>query len=635
MAGFLLLLCLLFMFYLLSSTADSFFCPSLQSIVEIYRIPPDVAGATFLSFGNGSPDVFSNIAAFGSSTPRIGVASILGGGLLLTTVVSASVGLVSQDQLQLVPRKFVRDVAFYALAVLYFCVVFYHGTVERWQAIGFLIIYGIYVACVLLDHHIAVLLHPWFPTQTSYQTSDWDNAQLGSPSTLAFGSDSDQSEIKLHRSDDEDSELTEETPFGPFSLHREDPYMYGTPNSDISGRSTFSLPTPRLNCPDPILSNGHACSHEFLPLECRRTASLIASNRPLRSRRKRSQSTWQSIARTTHHGPSSRRWTRSYHHPDYENLVSVSEKDEEEDSIDTELASVDEEIRSIYPSPIKENETDAMSSPSSRLQITQFLTPSRYISYLRKAFRFFYRYIWSPFQYTFTLIRRLTIPLLDEELWDKKMTLCCPFFAILVIGTSFFSTELKNPVFVGLIIIGGSIGSIYVHLTSSDQTPPRGRYAAPYLALAFFMSVVWIMNIADEVVGILKTLGKALGVSQLVLGVSVLAWGNSIGDLISDVAIARDGFPSMAFAGCFAGPLFNLLVGTGTSLTIATFQHGTISMGHSVPLVTLGFIYLFISLALNGIVVALQKFRYHRRFCYVLYAFYCSFVLASIAVVLL
>lgn len=119
--------------------------------------------------------------------------------------------------------------------------------VERWQAIGFLIIYGIYVACVLLDHHIAVLLHPWFPTQTSYQTSDWDNAQLGSPSTLAFGSDSDQSEIKLHRSDDEDSELTEETPFGPFSLHREDPYMYGTPNSDISGRSTFSLPTPRLN----------------------------------------------------------------------------------------------------------------------------------------------------------------------------------------------------------------------------------------------------------------------------------------------------------------------------------------------------------------------------------------------------
>lgn len=53
--------------------------------MEKYRIPPDIAGVTFLSFGNGSPDVFSNIAAFTLATPNIGVASILGGGLLVTT----------------------------------------------------------------------------------------------------------------------------------------------------------------------------------------------------------------------------------------------------------------------------------------------------------------------------------------------------------------------------------------------------------------------------------------------------------------------------------------------------------------------------------------------------------------------
>lgn len=53
--------------------------------MEKYEIPPNVAGVTFLSFGNGSPDVFSNIAAFTSSTPTIGMTSILGGGLLVTT----------------------------------------------------------------------------------------------------------------------------------------------------------------------------------------------------------------------------------------------------------------------------------------------------------------------------------------------------------------------------------------------------------------------------------------------------------------------------------------------------------------------------------------------------------------------
>lgn len=84
-AQVLLVAILVVLLYMLSSTADTFFCPVLQVIVEKYRIPPDIAGVTFLSFGNGSPDVFSNIAAFSLSTPNIGVASILGGGLLVTT----------------------------------------------------------------------------------------------------------------------------------------------------------------------------------------------------------------------------------------------------------------------------------------------------------------------------------------------------------------------------------------------------------------------------------------------------------------------------------------------------------------------------------------------------------------------
>lgn len=163
--------------YLLSSTADSFFCPVLQvsgwcllplgkrcrpaadalplrtqAIVEKYRIPPDLAGVTFLTFGNGSPDVFSNIAAFASSSPSIGVTAILGGGLLVTTgtfqigsnsewrahetsalitVIVACVGLVSEGQEQLIPRKFTRDVIFYLVSVVYLCVVFFDGVVSN------------------------------------------------------------------------------------------------------------------------------------------------------------------------------------------------------------------------------------------------------------------------------------------------------------------------------------------------------------------------------------------------------------------------------------------------------------------------------------------------------------------------
>eukprot|EP00198_Chlamydomonas_reinhardtii_P003378 XP_001692714.1 CAX family of cation antiporters, membrane protein [Chlamydomonas reinhardtii] len=43
--------------------AERFFCPSLELISEYLRLPPCVAGATLLSFGNGAPDVFTQLAA--------------------------------------------------------------------------------------------------------------------------------------------------------------------------------------------------------------------------------------------------------------------------------------------------------------------------------------------------------------------------------------------------------------------------------------------------------------------------------------------------------------------------------------------------------------------------------------------
>lgn len=61
-----------------------------------------------------------------------------------------------------------------------------------------------------------------------------------------------------------------------------------------------------------------------------------------------------------------------------------------------------------------------------------------------------------------------------------------------------------------------------------------------------------------------------MGLSPAIMGVTVLAWGNSIGDLVADVALARAGEPVVALAGCYAGPMFNMLIGLGLALTIKT-----------------------------------------------------------------
>jgi sodium/potassium/calcium exchanger 6 len=49
-----------------------YFAPTLELICEKLKVAPDVAGITFLAFGNGAPDVFSTIAAFSAGDAASG-----------------------------------------------------------------------------------------------------------------------------------------------------------------------------------------------------------------------------------------------------------------------------------------------------------------------------------------------------------------------------------------------------------------------------------------------------------------------------------------------------------------------------------------------------------------------------------
>jgi sodium/potassium/calcium exchanger 6 len=89
------------------------------------------------------------------------------------------------------------------------------------------------------------------------------------------------------------------------------------------------------------------------------------------------------------------------------------------------------------------------------------------------------------------------------------------------------------------------------------------------------MCVFWIYVLAKELVLCLSAVGVILGVPPSILGLTVLAWGNSIGDLSSNVAVASKGYGEMAIAGCYAGPVFELLVGLGISYFIVTMRADT------------------------------------------------------------
>ncbi|KAG7293037.1 hypothetical protein NEMBOFW57_003082 [Staphylotrichum longicolle] len=98
-------------------------------------------------------------------------------------------------------------------------------------------------------------------------------------------------------------------------------------------------------------------------------------------------------------------------------------------------------------------------------------------------------------------------------------------------------------------------------LTTTAVKKPRYHFLLCFLG--FVISVAWISTIAGEVVGVLKAFGVILDISEAILGLTVFAVGNSLGDLVADVTVARLGYPVMALAACFGGPMLNILLGVG------------------------------------------------------------------------
>ncbi|CAM0948631.1 unnamed protein product [Alopecurus aequalis] len=136
-----------------------------------------------------------------------------------------------------------------------------------------------------------------------------------------------------------------------------------------------------------------------------------------------------------------------------------------------------------------------------------------------------------------------------------------------------------RPTFLLAAALTGALLAVVAASTTESATPPHGRHARLlWLAGGFLMSVLWSYVLARELVAMLVSTGIIAGIPErgkIILGVTVLAWGNSLGDLVSDVAswpwrpkMARRGAQTTV-AGCYAGPAFNMVVGLGLSMAIA------------------------------------------------------------------
>ncbi|KAK9732592.1 hypothetical protein RND81_04G008400 [Saponaria officinalis] len=240
-----------------------------------------------------------------------------------------------------------------------------------------------------------------------------------------------------------------------------------------------------------------------------------------------------------------------------------------------------------------------------------------------------------------SIMLKFTIPQTAPAEWNRfyrsaNIALCplaflysCRSFMPMNHPLVFLIPQVHLPLWLVLICSTSSLAILHYVL---EKEPPKTEQIPAVLA-AFVMSVFWISNVAGELLNCLATLGTLLNLPPAILGLTVLAWGNSVGDLVADVAVAKAGKPALAMAGCFAGPMFNMLVGLGTALVIQTAKvYPEPYVLHFHVSIVVAFVFLFLSLMGSLLVITWSRFRVPRFWGFCLVGLYVFFTALSLII---
>ncbi|KAF6083020.1 solute carrier family 8 member B1 [Phyllostomus discolor] len=233
----------------------------------------------------------------------------------------------------------------------------------------------------------------------------------------------------------------------------------------------------------------------------------------------------------------------------------------------------------------------------------------------------------------------LTVPLVDPDKEDRnwKRPLNClhlvisPLVLVLTLQSGAYGIYEIGGLFPvwGIVVIVGTALAAVTFFATTNSKPPRFHWAFAFLG--FLTSALWINAAATEVVNILRSLGVVFRLSNTVLGLTLLAWGNSIGDVFSDFTLARQGYPRMAFSACFGGIIFNVLVGVGLGCLLQISRgHPEVKLEPDGLLVWILAGALGLSLVGSLVSVPLQSFQLNKVYGSCLLLFYVSFLVVAL-----
>ncbi|XP_034173403.2 solute carrier family 24 member Nckx30C isoform X2 [Osmia lignaria lignaria] len=134
-----------YMFVALAIVCDEFFVPSLDVIIEKLEIADDVAGATFMAAGGSAPELFTSIIGVFVSFDDVGIGTIVGSAVFNILFVIGMCAIFSRTVLSLTWWPLFRDCTFYSASLLTLIFFFRDNYIYWYEA---LVLFGFYLAYV-------------------------------------------------------------------------------------------------------------------------------------------------------------------------------------------------------------------------------------------------------------------------------------------------------------------------------------------------------------------------------------------------------------------------------------------------------------------------------------------------------
>ena len=177
-----------------------------------------------------------------------------------------------------------------------------------------------------------------------------------------------------------------------------------------------------------------------------------------------------------------------------------------------------------------------------------------------------------PFSTIFNIIIPQPLPLeLNEEIYKHELSISTKLFhlqsSILVLLMSDFEINL---IIILLMILFPTMSIVFQKLSVKYYN----LVFPPISAIFGFLTVLKLITLtASIIILLLKYLAIIYSINESILGLTILSIGNSIGDVVTNLALAGLGRPLTGLHACFGSPLLYILFGVGVcSLIIQLSQ---------------------------------------------------------------